>query len=74
MTDDKHGCAVCGEAFDISEGTLSDNIGGFQDFICNPCEELEEVINAIKASIDATDPQEKEIIASLYKAIELIGG
>ena len=41
MTYDKHGCAVCGGAFDINEGTLSDNIGGFQDFVCNPCEELE---------------------------------
>ena len=39
MIDDKHGCAVCGGAFDISEGTLSDNIGGFQDFVCDKCEE-----------------------------------
>lgn len=36
--DDKYGCGVCGGIFDMSEGTLSDNIGGFQDFVCIPCE------------------------------------
>ena len=36
--------------------------------------ELDEVIQAIKISIDATDPKEVELIANLYKAIELIGG
>ena len=35
-------------------------------------QELDKVINAIKVSIDSTNPEEVELIADLYKAIELI--
>jgi len=33
---------------------------------------MKEIINAIKVSIDSTNPEEKEIIANLWRAIELL--